>query len=112
MGKRGNIAINGKRTSGKAISEFVTILTPSSDMSKRAVTVWQQIIGAYPAGHFAEGDRFLLKQFCEAIAQHRRATALLKRVGRYYTDKAGVVRKHPATDDQSKAWCECAMLAG
>lgn len=111
MGKRGAIGKESKRTSGKTTRLSVDSLAPSAGMSGRAVTVWKQIVSSFPQGHFGESDRVLLEQFCEAAGLHRASTALLEKVGRYYTDDKGVQRRHPATDDQRQARCDCAMLA-
>ena len=111
MGKRGSVANQGKRTSGKAVSLSSSALRPSVGMTPRAKTVWGQIVSAFPAGHFTEADRMLLEEFCEAMATHRQATARIQKEGRYYTDVRGARRKHPACDDQHQARCDCAMLA-
>jgi phage terminase small subunit len=109
MGKRGKAASGGKRTQGKSplpAADFA----PTNDISPGAQNVWKQLVAVYPAGHFAETDRILLEQFCEAAALHRTSTAGLAK-GRYYRDERGIWRKHPATEDQRQARQECAMLA-
>ena len=110
MGKRGTVAMNGKRTAGKSISVSAVSLAPTTGMSRDAKKVWKQVVGAFPIGHFTETDRILLEQFCEAAALHRSATAMLAET-RYYKDAKGIVRRHPAADDQRQARCDCAMLA-
>lgn len=111
MGIRGSLAMQAKRTSGKGVSVSGDYLNPSNGMTKRGKTVWKQIVGAFPVGHFTEADRILIEQFCEAAALHRASTALLNKDGRYYLDGNGVRRRHPAADDQRQARCDCAMLA-
>jgi P27 family predicted phage terminase small subunit len=111
MGKRGNVAVMAKRTSGKAVSVSGNCLAPSVGITKRAKTVWKQVLAAFPVGHFTESDRILLEQYCEAAALHRSATAMLSKEGRYYKDSKGIERRHPAADDQRRARYECSMLA-
>lgn len=111
MGKRGKVGMQAKRTMGKSVSVSSDCLAPTVGMTPRGQTVWKQVMAAFPAGHFTEGDRILLEQYCEAAGLHRKSTALLHKEGRYYLDRAGVKRKHPAADDQRQARCDCAMLA-
>lgn len=111
MGKRGAVATRARRTSGKAVAVSASALAPSPGMTQRARTVWKQLVGSWPVGHFTEADRHLLELYCEAVAQHRAAVAFLAKNGRYYTDEKGVNRKHPACEDEHQARCECSMLA-
>lgn len=111
MGRRGSVAVRAKRTAGKNVSVSASYLAPTAGMTPRGRTAWKQIMAAFPRGHFAESDRVLLEQYCEAAALHRASTALLNKDGRYYMDGNGVRRRHPAADDQRQARCDCAMLA-
>lgn len=111
MGKRGAVAIRGKRTEGKSVKLSNSALLPTHRMTKGGKEAWEQLVSSFPVGHFTESDRLLLEQFCEAAAQHRNATATLHKEGRKYRDARGVWRRHPAVDDQHQARCDCAMLA-
>ena len=90
------------------VSSYLPAPTYLTPLAKK---YWEKTVSAFPMGHFNDGDRVLLEQFCESAALHRNATRTLTKEGRKYTDAKGVMRKNPAVDDQHQARCDCAMLA-
>ena len=84
---------------------------PPIYLTALAKDYWRNVVAAFPGGYFTNADRVLMEQYCEAAALHRSATATLRKEGRRYKDKNGILRKNPAADDQHQARCDCAMLA-
>ena len=111
MGKRGPVGQRAKRTTGSQVVAAQGTFLPPDYLTPLAKEYWHSIVAAFPAGYFTNADRILLEQYCEAAALHRNATATLRKEGRRYRDKNGVLRKNPAVDDQHQARCDCAMLA-
>ena len=112
MGKRGQVAMKAKRTSGKGVSVSPDALPASSYLSPLAKRYWRGVISSFPVGHFTESDRVLLEQFCVAAAMHQESTEFLDGLeSRYSTDRYGKNTLHPAVKDQHQARCDCAMLA-
>lgn len=111
MGKRGPAGQMEKAAAGTQVKETPGTFPAPAYLTPLAKEYWRNMVAAFPGGYFTNADRVLLEQYCEAAALHRNATAILRKEGRRYKDKNGVLRKNPAVDDQHQARCDCAMLA-
>ena len=111
MGKRGPVGQMKKAAAGIQTKVSPSSFPPPEYLTPLAKDYWMNMVAAFPGGYFTNADRVLLEQYCEAAALHRNATTTLRKEGRRYKDKNGVLRKNPAVDDQHQARCDCAMLA-
>ena len=111
MGKRGPVGQMKKAAAGIQTKVSPGSFPPPEYLTPLAKDYWRNMVAAFPGGYFTNADRVLLEQYCEAAALHRNATATLRKEGRKYKDKNGVMRKNPAVEDQHQARCDCAMLA-
>ena len=111
MGKRGPVGQMKKAATGMQVKASPGSFPPPEYLTALAREYWRNMVAAFPGGYFTNADCVLLEQYCEAAALHRNATAILRKEGRRYKDKNGVLRKNPAVDDQHQARCDCAMLA-
>ena len=111
MGKRGPVGQMKKAAAGIQTKVSPSSFPPPEYLTPLAKDYWRNMVAAFHGGYFTNADRVLLEQYCEAAALHRNATTTLRKEGRRYKDKNGVLRKNPAVDDQHQARCDCAMLA-
>lgn len=85
----------GKRAVNKAEPKPKGGAEPPKTLTKDALAIWKRVVGAMPVATYTAADEAHLAAYCEAVALHRRATAMIDQQGMTVPGSTGQITISP-----------------